>query len=315
MKRHLLSYLFLTLNWTLFAQQTPLFTQYREYQTIINPAAVSNDFILNNYNVSLGASLRTQWISLKRNPKTQILRGDYIQKTDNFFGLSAGGYVMSDNAGATNLSGIYGRFAVLGTNDPQKGGFSVGFTGGMGRLRLNISDVYVRDAADLALIQTSKWFPDLGVGAYAYKSLSDKGEGNFIIYGGLSAPQILGNNVFFQTTNKSVNIPRTRHFYGTAGIIMYLNSQSYIEPSVWVKYVSGVPIHTDFNVRYQMLPALALGLGYSSSRAVHSEISFSFGEGESRLFCFGYGFDYVFGTEAPFFGTSHEVNLVLLLDR
>ncbi|MBL7813413.1 MAG: PorP/SprF family type IX secretion system membrane protein [Saprospiraceae bacterium] len=315
MKKYVLVLYFYLSNWTLEAQQTPLFTQYQEYATIINPAAVTSDYFLNNYNMSFGASLRQQWLSLNRNPKTQILRGDYIGRTDNFFNISTGGYFMSDRAGSTDLTGLYGRLAIIGSNDPQKSGFSLGFSGGLARLSLNVSDVYVRDAADLSLLQTAKWFPDLGIGLFGYRSLSDKGEGDFIAYGGVSIPQILGNNIFFQTDQKQINVSRVRHFYGTAGLVMYVNSQSYFEQSVWIKYVVGLPIHYDFNLRYQMMPALKLGVGYSTSQTVHGEASFAFGEGEKRLFRIGYGFDYAFGTEAPFFGATHEVNLVLLLDN
>ena len=58
------------------SQQLPLFTQYRDLQTVINPAAIPADFFIYDNNFSIGASFRTQWVGLQNNPQTVTLRGD-----------------------------------------------------------------------------------------------------------------------------------------------------------------------------------------------------------------------------------------------
>ena len=55
------------------AQQLPLFTQYRENATIINPAAMESDFFAYGNNVTLGASYRAQWVGLSGAPRTQTI--------------------------------------------------------------------------------------------------------------------------------------------------------------------------------------------------------------------------------------------------
>ena len=77
------------------AQQLPLFSQYRESQSILNPAAVSIDFIRNRNNLSLGASYRNQWDQTKLQldngetqafgPMTTTIRAEWVIPEKRFF--------------------------------------------------------------------------------------------------------------------------------------------------------------------------------------------------------------------------------------
>ncbi|MDQ3015999.1 MAG: type IX secretion system membrane protein PorP/SprF, partial [Bacteroidota bacterium] len=59
------------------AQQLPLFTQYREFQGIINPASISHDYLFwEGYTTSFGISYRNQWSKIKGGPVTSTIRAE-----------------------------------------------------------------------------------------------------------------------------------------------------------------------------------------------------------------------------------------------
>jgi type IX secretion system PorP/SprF family membrane protein len=301
------------------AQQLPLFTQYREYHSVLNPATVNSDYILNRYNLSFGASLRTQWVGVARNPQTQILRGEYCfnKNNDNFFTPIVGGYLMNDATGPTGFRGIYGRFAMIGTHDPREGGFSAGLNIGATQFHLNATEVYFRQPDQLAQQDYQQMYPDIGLGVFGYKTFSGEKD---ILYGGLSVPQIFGFDLRFKGTDKEFAVKRVPHFYGLLGFYKFLPfaEGTFVEPSVWIKYVPNVAVQLDFNTRYQMGEYIWLGVGYSTANTFHGEIGFLLGEniGWANNNCkIGYGYDHAFSTISPYFGTTHEINFTFTIDK
>ena len=114
------------------AQQLPLVAQDPEFHGIINPASLNSDFIRDDRNLSVGVSVRQQWLGLKGlSPSTQYGRGEYIVDGDNRWLIGA--YFMHDKVGITNNTGLYARAAyVLNTgSDARKGGLSFGLNLGV----------------------------------------------------------------------------------------------------------------------------------------------------------------------------------------
>ncbi len=95
------------------AQQLPIFTQYREYQSFINPAAVSSDYFTYEYNLSFGASYRRQWLDFNDSPRNLFVRGEYVGKTQGKAHLIAGGYFLRDDTHPISFNGAYGRVGVF----------------------------------------------------------------------------------------------------------------------------------------------------------------------------------------------------------
>ena len=310
--------LFFIIKTALNAQQLPFFTQYREYNTLLNPAAVSMDYINKGYNMSFGASLRTQWTGLDRNPQTQLLKGDYIFSGDAV-SMNTGFHFINDQTGPTGFSGAYARVAgIVGNND--EGGFSAGFNAGLVQFRLNASQIEFADPSDaLAQRDFRKLYPDIGVGIFGYKRLNGRGffSGDNV-YAGFSVPQTFGLDLTFQEQNKSFTIKRLPHFYALAGYTKNFSDETYLETSVWVRYVKNVPVQADFNLRFQLSSAISLGAGYSSSKALHAEVGFLLGENvgwDNHAIKIGYGYDVPFNTISPHFGAAHEINLSVALDN
>lgn len=314
--------LFFTIITALKAQQLPIFTQYREAQNVLNPAFVSSDYILYGNNMSIGASYRTQFSGIKRSPKTQILRGGYIVENDLFFKPDMGVVVVNDQASAIGTTSIFGKIAALGGHDPRYGGFSVGLMGGMTRFNLNTTEIAWRETGDFVSGQNlNKIYADIGVGAFGYLSLSGKKDFTFgagadnIVYGGLCIPQVLSPVLTFQNNSKDIDFQRYPHFYATAGYYKFVGKESFVEPSICLKYVKNVSPQIQVNLRYHLTHILWLGAGYANTQTLQAEAGFWIGENigwKNQKIKICYAFDYGFGAAASVLGMAHEVHLVFV---
>lgn len=294
----------------LHAQQMPLFTQYREMHGILNPAAIPYGFLTAQNKTSIGISNRRQWLDMPSPPTTQILRGEYFAADRTGVTLLTGGYLINDQTGPTGFTGLYGRVAGVVTSDAEIGGVSVGLALGAVQYRLKTSQLKLRDADDIrATEDRTKMYPDLSIGAFWYQRFGDFSDD--YVYAGVSVPQIMGLDLSIVDLDKALQYRRAPHYYASAGWYHFFGEGSFIEPSVWVKYVQNVPINVDFNVRYQAANSFWVGAGSSVSGNIHAEVGVVLGKniGFDSNFRVGYGFDYSAQTYGPFTGTTHEINI------
>ncbi|MCB9082661.1 MAG: PorP/SprF family type IX secretion system membrane protein [Lewinellaceae bacterium] len=305
--------LFLLFSTTMVkAQQLSLFTQYRENMSVINPAAIDPDYFAFNNNISFGASYRTQWTGLTGGPRTLTLRGNYFADQMSGVALMGGGHLISDQTGPTGFTGAYGRLAGVITSDPEYGGVAIGISAGFVQYRVKASEIVLRDPSDvLGTVDQSQMFPDVGVGVFFYKSVGRGYYGGDYVYGGVSIPQVIGLDLTFQNDNGEFFTKRVQHFYGLLGYYKFFDNDSFLEPSLWVKYAPNAPANVDFNLRYQMPASLWIGTGASSAGTMHLEAGFVLGEnvGMTNTLKIGYGYDYSFSTFGPTVGSTHEINL------
>ncbi len=297
------------------AQQLTLFTQYRENIGIINPAAVESDWMAFGQNITIGANYRAQWAGLQNAPRTQTLRGSYLYADGAGVSFMGGGFLMNDQTGPTGFTGVYGRVAGIITSDPAVGGLSVGLSAGAVNFRVRSSEIRLRDQGDvIGSTDQSQFFPDVGVGLFFYHLL---GRDDSYIYAGLSVPQVIGLDLTFQNDAGEYVTQRVQHFYGMLGFYKFFDNDSFLEPSVWVKYAQGAPVNVDFNLRYYLPANFWVGAGAATSGTVHLETGVLLGDtvGFEESFKIGYGFGYSFSSFGPTAGTTHEINLAYSLFR
>ncbi len=295
-----------------YSQQLPMFTQYREYRSIINPAAITGGYLNHEHNFSAGVSYRSQWTEISSAPRTAVLHGEYMTTDYEPFNLIVGGSILHDQTGPTGFTGIYGRIGGLLSGDPYYGGISAGITIGAVQYRVNASELRVREENDiLAMTDQNKVFPDVGLGVFAYTLLEGGWFDEDHLYGGISIPQAIGLDLEFQGEDGTFSTKRVQHFYGTVGLYKYLNDDSFLEPSVWVKYAPNAPVNVDVNLRYQLSFNFWVGAGYSTANAMHLETGVVLGDNVSHQnnLRIGYGFDHSFTSFGPFAGSTHEINI------
>ncbi|MEM9990864.1 MAG: PorP/SprF family type IX secretion system membrane protein [Bacteroidota bacterium] len=314
-------------------------TLYRDYWNVINPASVSNNHIINEYNFTIGLSNRHQWIADGINfdvsPNTQLLNAEYVNTNNN---IVLGGYLMRDRIGALSSTGAYFNFAYQIALDYRKSRrFSVGLSAGFLQDYSGISgsDQQYFLIPENDIIPMRAWRPDFNVGVFYYHS--------DIFYIGLSAPQLLGLTTQFSNSNmEGFAIKRPRHFYAIGGGYIPFDffglgdESSFLELSSWVRYTpfraqNGSYTHHKFridgNIRYLHNQIFWAGVGIGAafppfeeeSTATtffpmigHVEIGFLAGEGldlmDSQL-KIGMAIDFQMAGKLRQLGPSAELSL------
>jgi len=274
----------LNISIPLFAQQTPLFTQYRENYSVVNPAMLSSDY---------------------------LLKGNFIYAKSGV-SIISGGYLLNDKTGPTSNTGIYGKIGGVLSDDPYWGGIAMGLSIGIQQFKVDASKFVQRQQGDLLTLQDqSKISPDVGFGFYYYKRFEKGWFSEDIVYAGFSAPQILGLNIAFTEGDNDFDIRRQPHINLIAGYYKMLDGDKFIEPSIWLRYVANAPLSLDVNFRYHVNKSIFFGFGGSIGRTFHFETGFVVGE-QLRI---GYGFDFPFNTIGPVGRSTHELNLSFALER
>lgn len=315
MKRLFLLPLFMFIALSIRAQQLPLFTQYRENATLINPASMESDFLASAQNMTFGVSIRSQWTGISGGPRTRVLRGSFVNSKSSGASFLVGGHIISDATGPTGVTGIYGRAGAVISSDPEYSGIALALSGGLVQYKIDADEIVLHDQGDVLGTQSySQLHPDVGVGVFAYQVV---GDGN-MLYGGISVPQILGLDLAFSDENGEFSVKRVQHFYGHVGLYKFLrDEENFLEPSLWLKYTPNAPINADFNLRVKLPGSIWIGSGVSTAKNFHLDLGFDLGDnvGFDNLIKLGYGYDYSFSPFGPFVGSTHELNLSISFER
>lgn len=318
--------LFTTLGFTgmalsSYAQQLPYQTQFRQLYAYLNPASVSSDYFLYEYNTSVNASYRLQWAAQPQTPRTFHLAGEYIHNNrsrDAGFNLAGGAMLLRDRVGPLSLTGAYARIASLFAEDPYFGAFSVGFSFGMTQYRL-LHDRIVwetQNDPDIPLDDISTTQPELGVGLYYFKRLQRGGLAGDNLYAGISVPQLWAAHVEVPSQGNKVPVTRIPHLYLTGGWYHFFDEESFLEISVWAKYTKGAKANVHTTARFQPVRTFWAGGGFNFNGLAHLEAGFNLPGflAENGCLKIGYAFDYnITAFDLPL-GSSHELHLSYLFD-
>lgn len=290
------------------AQQLPIFTQYRYQQPILNPASVSVDYSRFGSVMSVGGGVRMQWVGQPNTPQTQTAWGEYILAENFITGL----YILNDKSGPTSMTGINGRIGYILSDDPEYYGLAVGFNFGMYQHRIRVTELTLQNQQQDVLGQQdqTQWFPDLGAGIYGYYTFNRGIFRDDLVYAGFSIPQVVGLDLTFREAGSDFTIQRLQHYYLTAGFYKFLGDFTFLEPSVWLKYVEGAPFQFDVNLRAHIQEYFWLGAGGSNAGTLNLEAGITIPEVNEGNLRIGYGFSYGFAnTYGAFFGSSHEISV------
>jgi type IX secretion system PorP/SprF family membrane protein len=302
----------------LLSQQLPLMAQYRYAQGMLNPASVSSDFFLYEYNLNAVAATRLQWFSQPETPRTSFASLEYVADVGQAFDLAMGANLIQDRTGPTSFTGIYGRLASVFTRDPYFGGFGVGLSYGFVQYQVDAGRIAWKDPDDpnIPLENLLVTRPDVGVGLFYYKRVGGGLLYQDNIYFGLSAPQLLGGYEAVRSGNQWVDFRRVPHVYATAGWYHFFNEDIFMELSAWGKYAGGAPLNLDINARLQPGRTLWVGIGGNINGMMHLEAGLNLPGllGKDTNCKIGYAFDYNLSAFNLPFGAAHELVLSVQLD-
>lgn len=298
----LLFVLGLLLSDFLAAQQLPFLTFYRENWSLLNPASYPIETILNEMSASAGATYRYQWTGIDDGPQTAIANFDYLLPESR---ISFGANILHDQVDAIGATAVYGKFTYRLPFGGQGQSLSIGIAAGGVQYRVDIDEIEFREANDIAATQgETKFFPDFSFGAFYYHKE--------LWYAGVSVPQTFGLNTSFRTENGEFSIDRIQHYYAVAGGYFHFDrGKSYVEPSIWIRYVPNAPTSINGNIRYQFNNPLWIGVGGGLSKILHGEVGVNIlndGYLGSSL-RIGLGYDYSLARYGPDFGHTFELSV------
>ncbi|MEN0006570.1 MAG: PorP/SprF family type IX secretion system membrane protein [Bacteroidota bacterium] len=301
MQHKLILLFFVLAGQTLWAQQLPIFTQYQEAYALINPAAISNNYLKYDAPMTTNLMYRYQWVGLDDAPRTLMASHEYLNEDYN---ILFGGSITHDQTGPTGFTGLMGRFAyLLQLSDDHY--LSAGLSAGVVQYRVDGSELDFAEQDEVESAGLTSYQPDFALGAVWYYMPS---RGNRY-YAGVSVPQTFGFNLDFRTDENDFSIQRVRHYYAFGGVQFALSEGSWIEADVWLKYVEDIPFHFDVNFRYEYQESFWVGVGGSMAGASHAEAGVIWDIDGASSMRIGYGYDHFFTDYSPAFGSAHEIKI------
>lgn len=289
------SLLFLTYG---FAQQEPMYSQYKTNAFVLNPAVAGSG---NQHELRL--NYRTQWSRFPGSPRT--LSASYQGAIDEKNGLGA--IFISDRTGPSERIGIQMAYAFhvpLGIDEEYH--LSFGLAGKAIRYGFNPNLVFFEDPTDAAVAEAVAGFSvaDVAFGTYFYGK-------NF--YLGFSAPNLIQTDLN-EVDDGSRNLLSKlyRHYFAIAGY-KFQYEQFSIEPSVMLKKVQTAPYQIEGNVRFNFAEdRLFAGISYRTDWLM----SFMCGLQTKNMF-FAYSADFMSAatSDVRVFGNTNEITIGINLGR
>lgn len=307
-KNIIISILFALCCSGLGAQQLPIFNQYTELQTYLNPAGIPIDFLQYQQRKVAGISFRRQWVNIKDAPTTGMAHFNYVREDAN--PSVFGGLLVNDQVGPTGTTGLYARYSYQIRPSMRENLFiGIGLSAGLVQHRIRSAELQFDPNDLVAGARQGKFLPDFGIG-FNVVYFPEQGTK---YYAGLSMPQMKGIRAKFNNVDgDELSIEQAAHIYLNGGVIFPSGQQGFLEPSFWLKYAPNVPIHLNLNIRQKFANNFWIGAGYSTSNAIHAETGIILTDLlrlEASLMRIGYSFDYNISSFGGTFGTSHELTV------
>jgi type IX secretion system PorP/SprF family membrane protein len=275
----------LTITSKSVAQQKVQFTQYMFNGLVINPAYAGADEAL-----SLTFIQRKQWANIENSPSTQSLSAHTLFKKKH---LGLGFTLINDKIGVhKNLNALtnYAYHLKVG----RASYLSMGIQAGIHNRKSNYGSLASGINVDPKLYEASVSYTafDLGMGMY-FRSPR--------FHMGISAPELLPES-FSLNDSISINMSRVNFLSFTKYVIL-VNENFDIEPSILLKYLSGVPLSFDLNMNFIYRKILTLGMSYRKKESIDFMLK---GQMTPQL-QFGYSYDHPVGEVSKVSQGSHEL--------
>ncbi len=272
------------------AQQQPQFTQYMFNGLVINPAYAGADEAL-----SLTFIQRKQWAGIENSPSTQSLLAHTLFKKKQ---TGIGFILINDRLGVhKNLNALadYAYHLRVG----EKSYLSMGVQAGIHNRKSDYASLMANSGADPKLYNAaiSNTSINFGMGLY-FRSPR--------LHVGISTPELIPETI---TLNDTLSIQISHiNFFLFSKYLITVNENINVEPSVLLKYLSGVPVSFDLNMNLIYRKAVTLGLSYRKSESIDFMLK---GQITPQL-QFGYSYDHSIGKVSNVSNGSHELMIQYL---
>ncbi len=295
--------------WTVYGQQSPVFSQYMVNKFLVNPAVAGGNGVS-----TINMVAREQYSGFKNAPRTfalsaqtrlmndsYILRALRIRKNANqasrIAHIGLGANIYSDRNGIVTKTGIQLTYAYH-VNFNNSFQLSMGLSGSAFQYKLDDDGAYLHDSGDPLLSGNRKqfWVPDATVGVYIT---------NNKVYGGFSMTDLFGSTLKLGDDPLKDNFRTARNFNFLSGYRFNLDENFMLEPSLLMK-ATKYEFQTDFDAKLYYSDEYWFGLAYRTNKTLITMIGVSV-----DMFYFGYAFDASMGSIRNYSSGSHELMLGL----
>ena len=280
--------IFSTVNYSVYGQQDPQYSQYMFNTLAVNPAYAGSRDV-----VSATALFRKQWVNTPGSPATGTFSVDAPFKRER---VGMGLVAFNDRIGVTSTSGIYGSYAFR--IRLKKGTLALGLQAGFSQFKADYTSVVLdqNNQYDGAFASNvNKFMPNFGGGVY-YKT--DK------FYVGLSVPRFIDNAMFKKDAALTIQSYQSRQVFLMGGFVIALSQDVKLKPSTLIKYVQGAPIQMDINANVWFYDVVAAGLSYRAGAGTLVSMIEVQATKQIRI---GYAYDAGLGKIRSIGQSSHEI--------
>gem|GEM_PF-3110073 len=282
-----------------FGQLMPLQSSYRNNWQVVNPAAIDRAFFFNVEDRAPNGSLwtlnaRNQWTQLGaflgKAPSNILLSWEYwSQNISQYSGIRIGAQLQHHSFGAFSNTGLYVPLTYRALLDRDKlHSLFIGISPGVQLLQIDQNDLVFEQAGDptISLAQKKLLLNLASVGVFYTKKWRKESFKTF--YAGISIPPGISRDSLSGIS--FANHIKTTPIYFLSGSFFKLRRNTYLEPSVFVRYLNRirytsfddgkVPVSADVNLRIhwgdgseKSHPAW-VGLGWGTNKMVSTEVGF-----------------------------------------
>ncbi len=248
----------LMIGLSLNAQQDAQYTQFMYNTQSYNPA-----FVGLSGEKSVVALLRSQWMGVEGAPKTQMISYNAPTKMNN---LSMGIGIVNDKIGPTSetyfdLDFSY-KIALSGNSFVN---FGIKASTHLLDINYNLLTQDTSLGSDPLLAQNidNRFSPNIGAGVLYYQD-------DFFI--GFSVPSFLETLHFDRSSLSEAR--EKMHFYVTSGLVIDIDQNLLLRPSLLVKAVPGAPIQMDVSATAMLKEKLSFGFSYRLQAALSGLVGY-----------------------------------------
>ena len=279
------------------AQQLPQITQYMNNNYAVNPAVAG---MYDYYQVN--TTIRNQWAGINDAPRTSII-SIYGKHSDN---VGLGGTVYNDATGPTSRSGAAASYTYA-FSITSKMKLSLALQGGFTQFKVSTAGINVADPTDPFIgPDIVRVLPDATFG------LNLSGDKWYI---GAAIPQLLSSELrlmaddfarIYDTTSQNGKL--ASHIYVLGSYTYDINPSVSIEPSFFLKSVSGAKTQIDIGLKSEYKELFWLGMSYKMNNDF-SSIAALLGFDINDRYNIGYSYGMPSSATSNYYSGSHEFML------
>jgi len=260
------------------------FTQYMDNLTPLNPA-----YSLLDQAGSVNTMARKQWVGIGGAPTTFLINANIPVPS---IMASAGLIVMNDQFAIereTQANAYFAKAIQLAQNNY----LGVSINAGIKRYVADYSSLDPGDPVFSNDVRTTK--PNIGFGIVYFSDW---------YYIGVSAPELTLTSLGTASIQDNNNFKN--HYYFTGAMLLNIQDDFKLKPSILFSYAKGVPLITDFSGILYIKETLGIGASYRLNQEMAGILTLNLNQ-------FRIGYSYQFGTSSDNLGgfkmATHEVTL------